>query len=508
MTLYMLENLNLLFYGFSQIFTFQNFVAALGGSIIGLIVGAMPGLGALSGVAILLPLTYAMNPTTAVIMLATLYYSTMYGGGYTAILINIPGDTPAVMTAMDGYPMTKAGKAGKALSTSICACFIGGSVGILILTLAAPLLAKIGLALGSPELALLILVAMTSIGWIMGDDIPSGLLATGIGMAFSTIGVDMASGLNRYTFGIVNLLSGVSFVPLVIGMFGFAQVLNLAAEPEQDWRSDIKIMIKDMLLTKSEFLTILPITLRNGLLGTFVGVLPGAGGTSAAFIAYIFEKRINKNGHLMGTGIIEGIAAPESANNAAAAGAFAPMLTLGIPGSGTTALILGGLMMWGLRPGPLLFTDNPEFVWPLIASFYLGNVICIAISFACIPLLMRAVAVPNKIMMPVIFAVCVVAAYTTNFAMFDVYLMIGVGVFSFLLKKAKISTAPLLLAFVLSPMLEKYVRQSFDMTRGDPSIFFRGWICWMFIILFLGFCLAPVVKNILKKKKAAAEIQG
>ncbi len=497
----MLENINLLFYGFEQVFTISNVLAALIGSMIGLFVGAMPGLGALTGISVLLPLTFGLNPTTGIILLASLYYSTMYGGSFTAILINIPGDTPAVMTAVDGYPLTKKGYPGKALATSIFACFFGGSVGILILTVAGPLLAKVGLTLGSPELALLILLAMTSIGWIMGDDIASGLLGTAIGLMFSTIGVDMASGLNRFTFKIPNLLSGVSFVPLVIGVFGFAQVINMIVEPDQDRKTDVKLSIKDMTLTKQEFLTILPIALRNGLLGTFVGVLPGAGGTSAAFISYIFEKRINKNGHLMGTGVIEGIAAPESANNAAAAGAFAPMLTLGIPGSGTTALLLGGLMMWGLQPGPLLFTDKPEFVWPLISSFYLGNVICIIISFACIPLLMRAVAVPNAIMAPIIFAVCVVAAYTTNNSMFDVYFMIGVGVFSYFLKKAKIPTAPLLLAFVLSPMLEKYVRQSFDMSRGNPSIFFRNWICWMFIVLFLLFCIAPAIKSAINKKK-------
>jgi len=499
----MAENLQLLFYGFTEVFTFHNVLAALGGSLIGLFVGAMPGLGALTGVAVLLPMTYSMDPTTAIILLASLYYSTMYGGSFTAILINIPGDTPAVMTAADGYPMTKAGKGGKALTTSIISCFVGGSCGILILTLGAPILAKIGLALSSPDLAWLILVAMTSIGWIMGDDIPSGLLGTAIGIAFATVGVDMASGLNRFTFGIPNLLSGISFVPLVVGMFGFAQVLSMAVEEEQDRRTDLKFSIKDMLLTKEELRSILPIGIRCGIMGTFVGVLPGAGGTSAAFIAYIFEKRTNKKGHLMGTGIPEGIAAPEAANNGAAAGAFAPMLTLGIPGSGTTALLLGGLMMWGLRPGPLLFTSNPDFVWPLIASFYLGNIICLVISFLCIPPLIKAVSIPNKILMPVIFAVCVIAAYTTNNAMFDVYFMIGAGIFSFLLKKAHIPTAPLLLAFVLGPMLEKYIRQSFDMTRGNPSIFFQSWISWLFIILFVGLCTAPIIKKVLAKKKAA-----
>jgi putative tricarboxylic transport membrane protein len=232
--------------------------------------------------------------------------------------------------------------------------------------------------------------------------------------------------------------------------------------------------------------------------------MPGAGGTSASFISYIFERRINKHGDKFGTGIIEGCAAPESANNAAAAGAFAPLLTLGIPGSSTTALLLGGLMMWGLQPGPLLFTDKPDFVWSLIASFYLGNIVCLIVCFASIPLVMRAVSVSNAILAPIIFAICVVAAYTTNNSMFDVFFMIGAGVFSYFLRLSKVPAAPLLLAFVLSPMFEKYTRQSFDMTRGDPSIFIRNSICWTFIALILIFCVSPlIVKRIKAAKKTS-----
>lgn len=498
----MIENLNLLLYGFGVVFTMENLLAALFGATAGLFIGAMPGVGALTGVSVLLPLTFKMNPTTAIIMLASLYYATMYGGGFSAILINIPGDTPAITTALDGYPLTKKGLPGKAMSTSIFSSFIGGTIGILILTLSGPLLAQVGLIFGSPELALIILLAMTSIGWLMGDDIASGLLATGIGLTFATIGTDQAAGLLRFHFGMPNLMAGVSFVPLVIGMFGFSQVIDLLVQPETDRKAKVKLSLRDMYLNKDDLKTILPINLRHGFLGTFVGVLPGAGGTSAAFISYIMERRINKRGHLFGTGVIEGIAAPEAANNAAAAGAFAPLLTLGIPGSATTALLMGGLMMWGLQPGPLLFTEKPDFVWPLIASFYIANVICLLISFAAIPLLRRAISVPNSILVPIIFAVCVVASYTTNNAMFDVYFMIGVGVFSYLLKIAKIPIAPLLLAFVLSPMLEKYTRQSFDMTRGDPSIFIRNGICWTLITLIVLLSISPVF---VKRIKAARE---
>lgn len=505
----MIENLNLLLYGFMNVFTLQNIMACIFGTFAGVFIGAMPGVGALTGVSVLLPLTFSMHPTTAIIMLASLYYSTMYGGSISAVLINIPGDTPAIALTLDGYPLAKKGFPGKALSTCFMSSFVGGSVGILILTVSGPLLARLGLKFGSPELALLILLAMTSIGWLMGEDVITGLLATGIGLMFSTVGTDQAAGLLRFHFGLPNLMSGISFVPLVIGMFGFSQVIELVSQKEDmESRSKIKIRVRDMFLSWDEIKTVIPIQLRNGLLGTFVGVMPGAGGTTASFLAYVFERRINKRGDLFGTGIIEGCAAPDSANNGAAAGAFAPLLTLGIPGSATTALLLGGLMMWGLQPGPLLFTDKPDFVWPLIASFYLANVIGIIMCFAAIPLVMRAVSVPNAIMAPVIFAICVVAAYTTNNAMFDVFFMIVAGIFSYLLKISKVPMAPLLLAFVLCPMLEKYVRQSFDMTRGDPSIFIRNGICWTFIFLIFAFCLAPiVVKNVkaARARKLASE---
>jgi putative tricarboxylic transport membrane protein len=499
-----MENFNLLFMGLAQVFTLSNIAACLVGTVAGVYIGAMPGIGALTGISVLLPLTYAFNPTTAIIMLAALYYSTMYGGSISAVLINIPGDTPAICTALDGFPLTQKGFPGKALSTCFLSSFIGGTIGIIILTMSGPMLAQIGLKFGPPELALLIFLAMTSIGWILGDDVITGLLATGLGLLFATVGTDQAAGYLRFYFGRPDLMSGVSFVPLVIGVFGFSQVIELACGKDTD-RIKQKIRLKDMMLSKDELKRVLPVQIRHGLLGTFMGVMPGAGGTSASFISYIFERRLNKNGSKFGTGMVEGCAAPEAANNAAAAGAFAPLLTLGIPGSSSTALLFGGLLMWGLQPGPLLFTDRPDFVWPLIASFYLGNIICLLVCVVSIPVVIRACSVSNAIMAPIIFAVCVVAAYTTNNSMFDVFLMLGVGLFSYFLKKTKVSSAPILLAFVLSPMMEKYLRRSFDMSRGDPTIFARNAICWVLIALIVTFCFAPIA---IKRIKAARMISA
>ncbi|MGE4284361.1 MAG: tripartite tricarboxylate transporter permease [Clostridia bacterium] len=488
-----MESINLLIEGFQIAFTPINLFAAIFGAIIGLIVGAMPGIGGITGVALLLPLTFKVPPATAIICLAGLYYSTMYGGSFSAILLNIPGDSPAIMTALDGYPLARQGKAGKALGTSIVSSFIGGTIGIIILTLGAPWLAEIGLKFGSPELALLILFAMTSIGWLLGENVINGLIATGLGIVLATIGVDQALGLSRFNFGQVNLFAGVPFIPLIIGMFGFSQVIEMVLQPDESAEGKIKFTIKESLLKASEIKRILPVALRQGFLGTFIGVMPGAGATTSSFLSYIFEKRINKNRDQIGKGAVEGIAAAESSNNAAAAGAFAPLLTLGIPGSSTAAVLLGGLIMWGLRPGPLLFTNNPEFVWPLIASMYIGNIICLIIAFACIPILVKAVSVPNSIMIPIISAICIMAAYSANNAMFDVFFMIVIGTMSYFMGLAKIPTAPLLLAFVLTPMLEKYVRQSFDMTKGDISIFFRNGICWTFIILTIVLCISPII---------------
>ena len=498
-----MENLQFLWQGFQVALTMPNLVSALVGAILGLIVGAVPGIGSLAGVALLLPLTFRMNPTTAIIALATLYYSNMYGGAFSAILLNIPGDSPAVMTALDGYPLARSGKAGLALSTSIVSSFIGGTLGIIILTISGPLLARWGLNFGPGELTLLIMFAMTSIGWLLGENPSTGLVATGMGLMFATVGVDMAMGLPRFDFGSVHLLSGVPFIPLVIGMFGFSQVIDMVVNKEKYVSVGVhEVSFRDSMLKWTELKRILPVNLRQGVLGTIIGVMPGAGATAASFLSYIMEKRINKNRDNIGKGAIEGIAAAEASNNGAAMGAFAPLLTLGIPGGGTTAVLLGGLMMWGLRPGPLLFRENPDFVWGLISSMYIGNIICLIIAFASIPLMMKVVRVPASVMIPIISVVCVIGTYTVNNSLFDVYLMIVMGILSYFMGIAGIPAAPLLLTFVLTPMLEGYVRQAFDISRGSLSIFVGSNIARVLLALTIIFCLSPIVVNIMQKRKA------
>lgn len=474
------------------------------GAAMGLVVGAMPGIGSLAGVALLLPLTFKLSPNAAIIMLAAIYYANMYGGSFSAILLNIPGDSPAVMTCIDGYKLTQKGKPGKALFTAILASFIGGSCGIAILTFMGPLLAEIGLKFGPAEMTAIIFMALTSIGWVLGDSPIQGLVTTGCGLMLATIGVDLSTGSSRYAFGVPELLSGVNFIPLVIGMFGFSQVMILMQDfrkPEEDHTAVLrqkKLTIRDSLLSREELGQIIPTALRQGPLGCFIGVLPGAGATMATFLCYVFEKKIGRHGAEMGQGAIVGVAAPEAGNNGAAAGAFAPLLSLGIPGSGTTAVLLGGLMMWGLQPGPLLFSENPEFAWGLIASMYVGNLICLALAVMVIPFLVHILRVPKSLVAPVVTVICVVGSYSVGNNMLDVALMLVAGLIGYFLIYFEYPIAPLLLAFVLAPILEKSLNASFEISGGSFAIFVDSPIALGFLLLTAGICCMPLFKKVFR----------
>lgn len=498
-----MENFQLLLEGFQVVFTMQNVGAAFLGAILGLIVGAMPGIGSLAGVALLLPLTYKFNPTTAIIMLGALYYSNMYGGSFSAILLNIPGDSPAVCTALDGYPMAKnKNRPGQALFTANVASFIGGTIGICILTFTGPLLADIGLKFGPSEMTALLLIAMTSISWLVGENPTKGVVITMFGILLATMGMDTLSGLPRYDFGSIYLLGGIPFTPFVIGTVGFSQVISLVNDRFKGSSEDgvkAKLTIRNSLLTRHDFRRLLPPALRSGFLGTFVGVLPGAGATTGAFLGYAVQQQM-KSEEKLGTGAIEGVAACEAANNAAAAGAFAPLLALGIPGSGTGAVLLGGLMMWGLNPGPLLFTNEPEFTWGLIASLFLSNILTLIIAIGIIPFLLKILSVPVKFMIPIITVVCVVGSYSSSYSMYGVLVMFISGVIGYLLTKNDYPTAPMLLSFVLTPLLETNMRKAFIISSGSLNIFFNRPITCVLMVVFLLLVLTPIIKALIKKR--------
>lgn len=495
-------NFILLFHGFAAAMSIPNLLAAMAGTFMGIVVGAMPGIGSLAGCSLLLPLTFHMDPTTGIIMLAGIYYGNMYGGAFSAILLNIPGDAPAVMTALDGYAMTQKKQAGKALFAANLSSFIGGTIGILILTGLAPVLAAWGLKFGPAEYTSLLLLAFCSIGWMMGDDPKYGLISTFLGIMLALIGMDPVNGQIRFTGGNVNLYSGLTFIPIVIGMFGFSQVIEMVTNRNRfHYLGGEKLSIKNSLLDGGEVKRILPNAVRSGVMGCFVGILPGAGATIASFISYMTGKKADKKGAEFGTGVVEGIACSEAANNAAAAGAFAPLLSLGLPGSGTAAVLLGGLMMWGLQPGPRLFTNQGDFCWSLIASMYIGNVICIIIAVAVIPFLTKILSVPAGIMIPVIMTLCVVGSYAANNNIFDVYVMIVAGFAGYFLTKNNYPVAPLLLAFVLTGTLEKNFSQAFKINGGSPSIFLTKPISLALLICMFLLITVPVMVKRLKTRK-------
>ncbi|MFA6773164.1 MAG: tripartite tricarboxylate transporter permease [Sphaerochaeta sp.] len=498
-----MNNWELLMQGFSVAFTFSNAMAAFIGALLGIVVGAMPGIGAAAGISMLLPMTFKMSPTAGIIMLAGIYYGNMYGGAYSATLLNIPGDTPAVVTALDGYQLTLKGKAGKSLATGNFASFIGGSIGIVFLTIFGPLLAEIGLKFGPAEVAALIFLALTSIGWLLGDDPVKGLVAACLGILLSTIGIDGASGNARYNFGSLNLIGGITFVPLVIGMFGFSQVLEMISDTKEIKVEGVKkLSIRESMLSWAEFKEIFWPSVRSGVLGNFIGFLPGAGASTGSFLAYILEKRIGKKRHTLGTGEITGVAASESANNAAAVGSFAPLLSLGIPGSSTSAVLLGGLMMWGLRPGPLLFESNPDFVWGLISSMYFGNILCLVAGMAVLPFLVSFLKISKRVMIPIIMVICLVGSYAVGNSIFDMGIMVVAGVVAFYLKKQAFPSSPVLLAFVLAPRLEVSMRQALSISQGSLWVFFEKPISAVILICTFALLLFPVIQKLIAFSKA------
>ncbi|KAB2330470.1 tricarboxylate transporter [Cytobacillus depressus] len=500
-----MDTFQMLLYGFLEAISIQNLLAALIGSVLGIIIGAIPGLGSALGVALLLPLTFGMDPVTGVIMLAAVYYGCMYGGAYSAILINIPGDSAAITTAFDGYPLTQKGKAGKALFTANLSSFVGGTIGIIALTFLGPLLADFGLAFGPAEVALVILLALCSVGWLLGESPSKGIAATVLGIILATVGVDIISGQARFAFGSENLLSGLALVPMVIGMFGFSQVLTMAATKLNVGKNTKKLTIKESIPNKKDIKRSIFPWVRSSTLSTFLGVLPGAGATTAGLLSYVLEKRIGKNKKEMGKGAIEGVAAAEAGNNAASVGAFVPLLSLGIPGSATTAILLGGLIMWGLDPGPLLFQSNPDFVWGLISSMYIGNILSLIAGLALIPILMKIILVPNSLMVPIITVVCIVGSYSVNNNMFDVWIMILAGVIAFILQSNNYPIAPLLLAFVLTPRLEMSARQALNISNGNLDIFVGSTISIVTLLLITFFIMAPLILNLFKSRKRDGE---
>jgi putative tricarboxylic transport membrane protein len=455
--------------GFAAALSPENLFYCFLGVLVGTLVGVLPGVGPIAGMSLLIPATFGMNPTTAMIMLAGIYYGAMYGGSTTSILINVPGEAASVVTALDGYQMARAGRAGPALTIAAVGSFVAGTFSIVMLMVLAPLLAQWALRVGPPEYFALMILGFVLLAYLSHGSMVKALVAATLGVLLGTVGIEPMSGYRRFTFGLPQLWEGLGFVPVVMGLFGLAEVL---VSVERSLTQEvIRTRLRNLLPSADEWRRSVGPVLRGCVLGFGVGVLPGPATVLASFSSYTVEKRLSRQPERFGRGAIEGVAGPEAANNAATGGALVPLLALGIPFAPAPAVMMGALMIHGLRPGPLLIEQRPDFFWAVIASMYVGNAMLLVLNLPLVGLFASLLRVPGRYLQPLIVLFCVVGVYSINYAMADVWIMIAFGFLGWLMRRAGFEAAPLVLALVLGPMLETSLRQSLIMSRGDLAVF-------------------------------------
>ncbi|MDO8386775.1 MAG: tripartite tricarboxylate transporter permease [Polaromonas sp.] len=493
-----MDEINALFHGFSVILTPMNILLMFVGIILGVLIGVLPGLGGANGVAILLPLTFTMPPTSAIIMLSCIYWGALFGGAITSILFNIPGEPWSVATTFDGYPMAQDGRAGEALTTAFTSSFIGAFVAVVMITFLAPLVAEFALEFGPPEFfAVYLLTFCSFVG--MGKGSPFKILASMcIGFSLAAVGMDTVTGQLRLTFGIPDLMRGFDFLIAVIGLFGIGEILLSMEEGLAFSGKTAKINAKVVFQTWKKLPKYWATSLRSSMIGIWMGITPG-GATPASFMSYGVAKKMSKNGANFGKGEIEGIVAPETAAHAAGTSALLPMLALGLPGSPTAAVLLGGLLIWGLQPGPLLFTEQKDFVWGLIASMYLGNLVGLIVVLTTVPLFASILRIPFSIIAPVIVVICAIGAYTVHNAMLDIWFMMLFGIIGYLFKKLDYPLAPLVLALVLGDKAEDAFRQAMLVSQGEMSILWSNWLVGGITTLALVLLLWPLISRLIAK---------
>jgi len=468
------------------------------GIVLGVVIGVLPGLGGANGVAILLPLTFTMPPTSAIIMLSCIYWGALFGGAITSILFNIPGEPWSVATTFDGYPMAQQGRAGEALTAAFTSSFVGAFVAVVMITFLAPLVAQFALQFGPPEFfAVYLLTFCSFIGMGKGSPFKT-LAAMMLGFALAAVGMDTVTGQLRLTFGYTDLMRGFDFLIAVIGLFGIGEILLSMEEGLSFTGKSAKINPKIVLETWKKLPRYWLTSLRSCLIGCWMGITPG-GATPASFMSYGVAKRISRNGDKFGTGQIEGVVAPETAAHAAGTSALLPMLALGIPGSPTAAVLLGGLLIWGLQPGPLLFVEQKDFVWGLIASMYLGNLAGLVVVLTCVPLFAAILRIPFSIIAPVIIVICAIGAYTVHNAMLDIWFMLLFGVIGYVFKKLDYPLAPLVLALVLGDRAEDSFRQSMLISQGDMSVFFSNWLVGAITGLSMLMLIWPLLSRVIAR---------
>ncbi|MDO2952035.1 tripartite tricarboxylate transporter permease [Aeromonas simiae] len=484
--------------GFAVALTPENLLIALIGCFIGTVVGLLPGLGPINGVAILLPLAFALKlpPESALILLATVYIGCEYGGRISSILLNVPGEAAAIMTALDGYPMAKQGRAGVALSISAVSSFVGSLLAIGGIILFAPALARWSLAFGPAEYFALMVFAIACLGSMMGQNPLKSFLAALMGLGLATVGVDANTGVYRFTFDSVNLSDGIQFIVVVIGLFSVSEIL-LMLEQHTSGGQQLVRQTGKLLFSVKELLHCRGAILRSSCVGFFVGILPGAGATIASALTYMSEKRLAGSQGTFGQGDIRGVAAPEAANNASACGSFIPMLTLGVPGSGTTAVMMGALTLYNITPGPTMFTEQPEIVWGLIAALLMANIMLLIMNIPLIGLFTRMLNIPLWCLAPTIAAVSAVGVYSIQSTTFDLLLMACLGVFGYVLRKLNFPLSPLILGFVLGEMLEQNLRRALSISNGEIGILWESNISQLLLVLaVLVIALPPLLRRL------------
>ncbi len=490
-----MEAIHSLLLGFQVFLTPYNLVVAILGIFVGAVVGVLPGLGVANGVAILIPMTFRMPPNSAIILLAAIYWGGLFGGVITSILFNIPGEPWSVATCFDGYPMAKKGQAGEALTTAFCSHLVGAVVATLMLTFFAPVVAEFSLRFGPPEIFAVMLLTFSAFVGLGGKSAVKTVVSILLGLLLAAVGLDIVTGKLRLTFGSVELMGGFSFLVAVIGLFGIGEIFLSVEEGLKMEGVSARMSIRTVFSTIAQLPQFWKTYIRGALIGCWMGIKPG-GATPASFMSYGFAKQFSKNPEEFGTGTMEGVVAPEVAAHAAGVSAMLPMITLGIPGSPTAAVMLGGLMIWGLQPGPMLFKEHPDFVWGLIASIWASNALGVLIVLCFVPVFVAILRAPFDILMPSIVFLCAIGAYAVSNRMIDIWYMILFGVVGYVFKKLDYPMAPMVLALVLGDNAESAMRQSLVMSQGSPLIFFASPIAGIVNGVAIFFFLWPAVKAV------------
>lgn len=501
--------------GLTTALTPMNLLFVIMGCLVGTFIGMLPGLGPMSAIALMIPVAASLEPSTGIILMAAVYYGAIFGGSTSSILINAPGVASTVATSFDGYPMAKAGKAGKALAIAAYSSFSGGVIAAIFLLVAAPSLAAVSLSFHSADYFALMVLGLTAVAAFAGKgDVLKALLMTVIGLMLSTVGTDQTQGVPRFTLGMIDLTDGISFLLLVMATFALSEALIAILKPSSDEKREAErkasANLGSMAISKEEVKEMVPVIGRSSILGFIIGVLPGAGATIASFLAYGTEQRIAgaEKGKLFGKGSIRGLAAPETANNAAATGSFVPLLTLGIPGSGTTAIMLGALIGYGIQPGPRLYIDQPDVFWAVIVSMWIGNIILLVLNLPLIPYIAKVLAIPARFLLPLILFFSLIGVYFVSFNTFDIQLMVLFGFVAVMLRFLDFPMAPMILGFILGGMMEENLRRALLINNDSWSFIWERPLTLVILLIAAGCLFAPMLWSRVQKMRKGADAAG